>query len=375
MNEDNHFNSTQKENNYTNTEDLFLDFEQDEVYVIQPQIEKKNSSQNNLIICTMLIIITNIVIYLLCIGNDNYFHVGGLNYEYLTINKEYGRLISHMFIHANFAHISNNMIALFFLGGEIEKKLGSFRFSLIYFGSGIASGIFSVLIHHHTVQDQMTFSAGASGAVYGTLCAGVFLALLQQHHAEKKSAMYAIGLAVIYAVFSFQSGVDIWGHIGGAMFGGILALILSIHKWKNFNENTFFKITAILITICFCIMGFNEAHIGKDLSELPDERIDFIKEQLISQDDIVPYGNGLNLYCTDSKWDAFITEDDEEFVDFQGEAMYNGTKCSVRIQFVLDTEANTYSLYYFGLNDHWQNSKVQEQFFNLVIQRYHDFNK
>lgn len=70
-------------------------------------------------------------------------------------------LITHMFLHANFAHIFFNMYALFLFGPFLERKIGPQRFLLVYFASGIVAAIgFSLL-------RPGSSALGASGAIMG----------------------------------------------------------------------------------------------------------------------------------------------------------------------------------------------------------------
>lgn len=351
-----------------------IDFEH-EVYIVSDDKIYTDTSDKPKLICTLIIIISNVIAYVLCFGKANYFEVGGLNYEYIMMNKEYGRFISHMFIHLNFEHLANNMFGLFIFGGELEKKLGSFRMTLIYFLSGIGSGIFSLFISHMNNKDIMLFSAGASGAVYGLFCACIFLSLLKKRGSEKKTALYAIVFAILYAALSFQTGVDIWSHVGGAFIGGVITLILSIPKWENLKENHFFRILAIIITICFCIIGIQEANIGKDLNELPDSRRDLVQTSLIDKEDAVTYGEGLNTCCTDISWIAFTSEDKKEVVDFTGKTVYKGMEQDIHIQFLVNEMNQTYKISYFAFNDIPQTNIVVKEYFDYVVKKHKEIYK
>ena len=84
--------------------------------------------------------------------------------------------------------------------------------------------------------------------------------------------------------------MDIYGHIGGAIVGGILAFALNVKKWQGFIENQFCKILAIIATIVLCVMGVGEAHIGKDQSSLMDKRVMYIREQPVADYEMKSYG-------------------------------------------------------------------------------------
>jgi len=74
--------------------------------------------------------------------------------------QEPWRLVTHMFIHANFSHLFFNMLFLIFFGPTLERMVGKWRFLAIYISSGILGGIAQSLV-------SSAPSLGASGALYG----------------------------------------------------------------------------------------------------------------------------------------------------------------------------------------------------------------
>lgn len=81
-----------------------------------------------------------------------------------------GQLFTYMFVHANFTHLLMNMLTLFFIGPTVERTLGSYRFFILYYLSGILGGLGWSLL-----APLGTSCLGASGAVMGVL--GAFGAL------------------------------------------------------------------------------------------------------------------------------------------------------------------------------------------------------
>ncbi|MCD4666859.1 rhomboid family intramembrane serine protease [archaeon] len=78
-------------------------------------------------------------------------------------------LLTSMFLHGSLPHLLFNMYALFIFGSLIEQKIGSKRFSFVYFLSGIlASLLFTVLM-------PSSAALGASGAVMGILGVTIML--------------------------------------------------------------------------------------------------------------------------------------------------------------------------------------------------------
>jgi membrane associated rhomboid family serine protease len=64
------------------------------------------------------------------------------NAAQIVQRKEYYRLVTHAFIHANWSHLIVNMLVLYFFGRAIESYLGyyfgnrgTFYFLMLYFGA------------------------------------------------------------------------------------------------------------------------------------------------------------------------------------------------------------------------------------------------
>ncbi len=348
--------------------------DQDTAYVIRPEQmgggEFQQPQMKRMIpIVTITLILANVIAGIMCIGVDNYSRTGGLNYEYVKLNKEYGRLLSSMFLHSGFDHLVGNMFALFMFGSTVEKKLGSLRMTIIYFVSGIVSGLISMNLSHVMDPSRMHFSIGASGAVFGVMCAAVFLSVMGSKKASRRDMIIAIVLVVIYAIYTYEENIDIYAHIGGAVVGGILAFALNVRKWERFRENKFFKVLAIMLTVILSIAGIGEAGIGKAAADLPDKRIDFIKEQTVFENDDTTYGEGLDLFCTDEHWSTFISTDGDDIVEFDGNAEYKGAQVTVLIQFRIVGDCDDYKLGYFGINDQGQDSRGAADFMEAVCER------
>lgn len=361
------------EQDYRNSQgDMYDDLTQDQVYVIrgdqmnagagvQPVREKRSIP-----IITIIIIIANVIAWIMCIGVDDFAHTGGLNYEYVKLNKEYGRFLSSMFLHLGIGHLFGNMFSLYLFGGSLERRLGSLRMTVIYFASGIAAGIVSIYAYHITDPGHMHFSVGASGAVFGIICAELFLTFIGTNKPNRKTLIITIVLVIIYAIYTNEENVNIYAHIGGAIAGGVFAFALNVKKWERFRENRFFKVFAIMLTVILSVFGIGDAKIGKKMADLNDERITYIKEQKIFDDHDITYGDGLDGYCTDEKWQVFTSSDGINVVEFDGNARYGGGEVSVLIQFVLSDSCSDYEVHYVGLDDKGQDSESATKFMMAV---------
>src|SRR3546814_773910 len=90
--------------------------------------------------------------------------------------KQYDRLLTHGFIHADWQHLLFNMITLFFFGRIAEQVIGSMigpiGFLLFYLSAIVIAILPTYLRHRH---DSRYRSLGASGAVSAVLFAFILV--------------------------------------------------------------------------------------------------------------------------------------------------------------------------------------------------------
>src|SRR5436190_18225115 len=90
---------------------------------------------------------------------DNYL----FSVREILAEKQFRRLITSAFLHANWRHLLLNMISLYIFGGAIELFFGSGQFLLIYFASIIGGDLLSLWIHRHHEYRAYGASGGVSG--------------------------------------------------------------------------------------------------------------------------------------------------------------------------------------------------------------------
>ena len=84
--------------------------------------------------CSAVLTAVNVLIFLICqLGGEILYTEGVFSAAYLLRGKEYYRLITSMFLHANISHLVNNMILLYFGGELVENIIGKVRFLILYF--------------------------------------------------------------------------------------------------------------------------------------------------------------------------------------------------------------------------------------------------
>ena len=187
--------------------------------------------------------------------------------------------LSHMFMHGGIMHILFNMYALWAFGSPLEQVWGRKKFLFFYFSAGFGAALIHTLVNYYQVQEGMnallsigmsqteimnmlttgqynsgilesvsvdsieslygsfnTPAVGASGAIYGVLVAFG----LMYPNAELMliflpipiKAKYFIPLILLgdlfFGISGAATGTAHFAHIGGALFGFIMA-----YYWKK----------------------------------------------------------------------------------------------------------------------------------------------
>jgi membrane associated rhomboid family serine protease len=144
-------------------------------------------------------------------------------------DKEYFRLFTCGFLHADWFHLFVNGYSLYIFGRSIELERGYSTFLLIYFGSIVGGSLLSLYLHRH--HDYRAL--GASGGVCGVIFASIFLLpgisiMIIPIPIPIPSWLYAI----IFLIASFvgmkrQIGnVGHDAHLGGAIIGLLITTAL-----------------------------------------------------------------------------------------------------------------------------------------------------
>jgi uncharacterized protein len=131
-------------------------------------------------------------------------------------------LVTYMFIHGNYAHISSNLFVLLLFGLVFEKVAGSENFLIVFFLTGIVSGVAGTLFYGSMI--------GASGAIFGVIGALTLIA--------PRMVLPAFGIPVPLAVAAmlwlaldiggafYPSSVGNIGHIAGLLCGAAIGIFL-----------------------------------------------------------------------------------------------------------------------------------------------------
>ncbi len=180
-----------------------------------------------------LLVTINILVFIVCIfAGDRLYGAGVLDVRGVLGQKEYGRLLWSMFLHADTSHIFNNMLILFFLGAMIEKEIGHIRFFFLYFLSGLSGSLLSLYVKVWT--GDMAGSVGASGAIFGL--DGVLLSMVLFRGKQMENVtLPRVLLMILLSLYSGYTGgnIDNAAHVGGLLAGFTAGSIMCIVQRKK----------------------------------------------------------------------------------------------------------------------------------------------
>jgi membrane associated rhomboid family serine protease len=152
---------------------------------------------------------------------------------------------SHIWLHGSLFHLLSNMWMLVILGDNVEDRLGSMRYLVFYVLGGISAGV----VQYYFTANETIPALGASGAIAAVM--GAYLLFYPRSRVitfvpvflfgwfvEIPSVLF-LGVWFITQLFSGlatlgmpagMGGVAWWAHIGGFLFGLLLAKPFCIGK-------------------------------------------------------------------------------------------------------------------------------------------------
>jgi membrane associated rhomboid family serine protease len=142
----------------------------------------------------------------------------------LVAEGEWWRLLTSAFLHVGLMHLAFNMYALYLFGPELEGKVGSMPFALLYAAAAVGGGVAS-----YVFGPANYVAVGASGAIFGLFGAWLFVAYRMRRSPGGRNllsqllAMLAINLALPLLL----PNIGWLAHLGGLATGALVAAIWS----------------------------------------------------------------------------------------------------------------------------------------------------
>ena len=147
------------------------------------------------------------------------------------------RLVTALFLHADWAHLLGNLVFLLIFGLPAERAMGPWRFLLLFLLGGAVANLAAAL----SIGEPDRIIIGASGAVSAVI--GAYLALFPR---AKLGVVVPLGLflefvrapaslligiwALLQVVFAYigptLGAVAWWAHLAGFAFGVVFAIFV-----------------------------------------------------------------------------------------------------------------------------------------------------
>ncbi|MCM1161807.1 MAG: rhomboid family intramembrane serine protease [Roseburia sp.] len=170
--------------------------------------------------------LANVFLFTLCTFTGELLYTKGvMSVESVIYGKQWYRLLSSMFLHADIDHLVGNMLILYFLGDIAERSLGHMKYFILYLLAGLLGNLLS-LWYCYNIGD-FTGSLGASGAIFGMVGALLWLLIRNKGRLETMSIPKILFLVGYSAYSGLRStNIDNMAHLGGFIAGFILCILL-----------------------------------------------------------------------------------------------------------------------------------------------------
>ncbi|MGQ9641107.1 MAG: rhomboid family intramembrane serine protease [Candidatus Bathycorpusculaceae bacterium] len=185
---------------------------------------------------TYIIVVLNIAVYIYTsvisgdfmeIGYDVILDYGQVNYY--VMSGLYWQLFTAMFIHVNIVHLLGNMFFLLIFGLRAEEMFNIQEYLLIYFLSGLAGNLLTLLFGPFAPP-----SAGASGAIFGVFGA----CTIYVRRAFGQSIVGALLYSLFWLMINVRPGVNNLAHLGGLIVGLLIGYVLALRR-RSKSSHTF----------------------------------------------------------------------------------------------------------------------------------------
>ena len=195
---------------------------------------------------TIVIIVITSLISILAFNQPQILYKYQFNPYQIIHRKQYARIISHAFLHANWPHLLINMLVLLSFGQSIERtfislfgNLGIPYYLILYFGAILVSPMYSLIKNRN---NYMYNAVGASGAVSAVVFASIFFAPWRQIYFFAIIPIPGIVFAALYLLYSWQmskrnrDNIAHDTHFLGAVFGFAFPVILDPGLFLEFIQ-------------------------------------------------------------------------------------------------------------------------------------------
>lgn len=150
------------------------------------------------------------------------------------------QLLTSAFTHVSLVHIAFNMVALWFLGPQLERFLGWRRYLALYLLSALAGSVAVFWL-----ADPTSSTLGASGAVFGLM--GALLIVAWRVGSDVTQLLVWLG-ANVAITFAAGEGISWQGHLGG-LAGGLVVAALLVRRTPAGRDRPWAPLAAVAVVL------------------------------------------------------------------------------------------------------------------------------
>jgi len=174
---------------------------------------------------------------------DLLIYAGAQNWSLVLGYGQWWRCLSYAFTHGGMLHLAFNMVALYQVGLLLERETGRAPLIVVYVFSALTATLAGYLWHPEVSV------VGASGALFGLIgFAIVFYRRLGDPASQFKSR-FMLQWAIFAFLFGLAVHADNAGHLGGALGGATVALLIPPTLLKRPQTSRLLQGAAALCTL------------------------------------------------------------------------------------------------------------------------------
>jgi TonB family protein len=207
----------------------------------------------------------------------------GAEFAPLTLDQEWYRLFTHMFMHGNIMHLLFNLYALFSVGSELERITGTKKFLLVYFLTGFTASLASLYFNLFVV------GVGASGAIFGLFGFSLVIQLAESRKNDHPIAPIIINFIVFIIVnllFATMLNADNAAHMGG-LAGGIALGVMSLFNASYRTTKFEYLLLPLCISLFFALPRFQVSYFNffQRVMQIDETRMELFQMPNLSDED------------------------------------------------------------------------------------------
>lgn len=202
---------------------------------------------------TILIVILSVLISVAAFRREELFYKLDLSPTRIVHQKEYYRIFTHAFLHADYFHLGINMLVLYSFGRYVEQIFsqlesaglifsGPFFYILLYVIGIVLSSVSTISRHRN---NESYGAVGASGAVSAIVFSYIFFAPLEKIYFYMVLPIPGILFGVLYLGYSSymsrrkSDNINHSAHFWGAVVGFVFPILLEPSLFMVFLDKLF----------------------------------------------------------------------------------------------------------------------------------------